>query len=1165
VLVFCHKQCTSYESAMYNLSSGMLLYAIGVPATVAFVIFLIAATRYNKQAPTATKPPSAATIDSNIRRPSFARLMGTRPPTAAEDWSDLLRVQWHRLRLSFSEPTVEEDFLKDLHPKQVGGMVILLLGNMLRCLQCFTQSSLQSDVQQRRNTTWVGIPDVVNAGLFARIIAIAILFGELIFWYCTFHTSTTVFRRRELWFVLFLGVGALTDSMDPWAGNGRSVPLGLKELVRLQGDPMEFYGSGIEEVTRGVATLIVASFGHLRVPATLIIGALSILKMALLTHATAHATIAVERGGAAAHKSDLLGTGVWALLSWTMMVVLWCYSQLATERLKREAFAQRLNVELAQATDRETTRELMAVTFHELRNPLNGTEGYLRIAGERLLSIGNSLATGGVHGVIEAAQQLELLAADIEASRNCTQSSLRFLRTLSSVQRLLAGHKHEPKPRPIDLHTVVAEAATIVKPLCAEGVELRVFAPPPGTWVVCDGTLLLQSLTNLAQNSARFTASGHVLISCQIARASGQEDSFNPTRNLSEETAAAARTATQGGAPPRSVDQALGESPDSKTPTSSNMDGVHSAGHGAASEDRLRCDFVVCDTGTGMSEEVQRTIFERYVTHGGVGLGMWLTRKLLEELKSTIQVESHLEGPNRGSEFRFSLDLLRSNEPADSDAIATHTLPVRCDAGVARTMPSLMHKGCWPRFDSNVRLLLADDSTMNLQLLAKSLEALNSSWQLDLAVSGEEAFAKYKQADYDIIILDELFDQSILSGHEVAHRIREWEKKAALGDGSTLEKRSVIILCTGSAEAESLGMHDFDAFWDKPIPSAFDGTMQRSMAEIMNATGRSHLIIRNSEPGIAITESLKESRATADSLGDTGIVGAVEVEGLHGSARVCTGVDDQGVALSSHSRPSQAGCSNSGSTNIAATNPVGVQGTAGEGGGVGRAVDAPKGGKRAESTGEGDREVAGEYKSEAQSEGGGEDEGRDDGKGEGEGECAGRGEGEGRNEAEDAKTTGAFHDGAGGEGKDDGGVPSTPQCLVADDVKTNRWLLQAALKSIRSDWAVVEATTAEEAIELVRDRRFQLIIMDELFEGPDRNQQLMNGCCAIQRIRELESKQDREATKIISCSGFADGEGGDDDQRFFLAGADAVWSKPFPARDTMDQQLCQLGLPRGSM
>jgi signal transduction histidine kinase len=73
-------------------------------------------------------------------------------------------------------------------------------------------------------------------------------------------------------------------------------------------------------------------------------------------------------------------------------------------------------------------------------------------------------------------------------------------------------------------------------------------------------------------------------------------------------------------------------------------------------------EFAVSDTGIGIAPEVQAAIFEPFrkadsqvsVHYEGAGLGLYVTRRLVEALRGTIGVESK---PGRGSTFRVWLPL----------------------------------------------------------------------------------------------------------------------------------------------------------------------------------------------------------------------------------------------------------------------------------------------------------------------------------------------------------------------------------------------------------------------------------------------------------------------------------------------------------------------------
>ena len=59
--------------------------------------------------------------------------------------------------------------------------------------------------------------------------------------------------------------------------------------------------------------------------------------------------------------------------------------------------------------------------------------------------------------------------------------------------------------------------------------------------------------------------------------------------------------------------------------------------------DMVKVDFK--DTGTGMPEEVKRKIFEPFVTYGkkhGTGLGMAIVKKVMDDHKGKIEIETEM-------------------------------------------------------------------------------------------------------------------------------------------------------------------------------------------------------------------------------------------------------------------------------------------------------------------------------------------------------------------------------------------------------------------------------------------------------------------------------------------------------------------------------------------
>jgi len=70
-----------------------------------------------------------------------------------------------------------------------------------------------------------------------------------------------------------------------------------------------------------------------------------------------------------------------------------------------------------------------------------------------------------------------------------------------------------------------------------------------------------------------------------------------------------------------------------------------------------RLELRFSDTGHGIPPEVQGRIFEPFFTHGkarGIGLGMSITKKIIEEHGGTIGLVS---GPGQGTTFTVELPL----------------------------------------------------------------------------------------------------------------------------------------------------------------------------------------------------------------------------------------------------------------------------------------------------------------------------------------------------------------------------------------------------------------------------------------------------------------------------------------------------------------------------
>ena len=202
-------------------------------------------------------------------------------------------------------------------------------------------------------------------------------------------------------------------------------------------------------------------------------------------------------------------------------------------------------------------------------------------------------------------------------------------------------------------------------------------------------------------------------------------------------------------------------------------------------ENRVILDISVIDTGIGISLDKQDMIFDKFTQanvettrqFGGSGLGLVITKKLLELHGSEIHLESE---PGKGSKFYFTIELEIGLE------VKNKALERWSDLSFGNTL-----KG--------VRVLLVEDYPINIKVASKFLER----WQLeiDVAENGLLATKKFEKGKYDVVLMD--IQMPIMDGYTAAEKIREKDADVP------------IIALTGSAtftnqdRAFSAGMNDY--------------------------------------------------------------------------------------------------------------------------------------------------------------------------------------------------------------------------------------------------------------------------------------------------------------------------------------------------------------------
>jgi len=283
-----------------------------------------------------------------------------------------------------------------------------------------------------------------------------------------------------------------------------------------------------------------------------------------------------------------------------------------------------------------------------------------------------------------------------ELVKTSGQHLLSLVNDILDISKIEAG-KMELKPESFNLRAEIETFIDSLKPRAKEK-DIRLYAeidPDIPESLLADVLRLKQILHNLMGNSLKFTDQGEISLSIKLQKKEGKN---------------------------------------------------------------LRLLFSVKDSGIGIPEDQQKTLFEKFSQadtsstrrYGGTGLGLAICRQLVGLMNGEIGLNSQ-EG--KGSEFWFEISLEEGLSIKEADY--ERNTPIK-------EVPE--EAGC-----EEISVLVVEDNYVNQAVARGILEKLNV--HVTIAENGEEALKALTQDNYHMVFMD--LQMPVMDGYEATRRIRE--------------------------------------------------------------------------------------------------------------------------------------------------------------------------------------------------------------------------------------------------------------------------------------------------------------------------------------------------------------------------------------------------------
>ena len=356
---------------------------------------------------------------------------------------------------------------------------------------------------------------------------------------------------------------------------------------------------------------------------------------------------------------------------------------------------QHINLVVLDVTEQKEAEEKLSKAIEE-------ANAAYKTQSEFLANMSHEIRTpiNGILGMLQLTLVSDGLSTEhrdnLETAKNCADTLLRLINDILDYTKLEAG-KYKIRWTEMDVREVIENTVNLQRPIAENKnllLDCQIADNAPKT-LIGDPQRVEQVLNCILSNAIKFTTNGGVRVKVAFIE---------------------------------------------ETPT------------------QVRVRIAVAESGIGISEEDKAKLFKRFSQvdssntrkFGGTGLGLVITKQIVELMNGTITVQSK-EGI--GSTFIIELPM---------------EVVVKEEVVEDMTDVSIFSMG---KDTDRVHILVAEDEPVNQQVIGKLLGM--AGYAYDIAENGEIAVDLYKQRKYDIGLFD--VQMPVLDGLEATKRIRSLE------------------------------------------------------------------------------------------------------------------------------------------------------------------------------------------------------------------------------------------------------------------------------------------------------------------------------------------------------------------------------------------------------